>query len=204
MQDYIDHHYPNGCPLCGGEVIFISSTFTYKCEKCKAFASAHRKHTEKSYMYEPYQRMASPEVNNLRQSLTNIFNPLWQERITINISRGKSKITEEALINVLYSDNIRLINENEYVKVVSPHLMEGSCDVLRLKDNKVLEKVNYTELKSVPNRTKAHIWLADQLGIPIEECHIGYLSEAQLKEAISVCSKNVQNARKKAIDTYQK
>lgn len=204
MKELIEYYYPKGCPVCGGTIHFTKKTFIYQCEKCNSFASAHRKKTEHSELYEPYQHMATPEVNGLRQSLTELFNYLWQSRVEVK-RKSPNKLFEEALINIIYADDIKMIDgiDCQYVKIISANFDNGTCDCLAFDTNEIIENVTYEDLKNVTNRTKALIWLSEQLGISTSECQIGYLTEQQLKYAISICNKSVRDARRKAIESYQ-
>ena len=197
-----DYYFKDGCTECGGNIIFYEDSFTYKCEDCGVFASAHRKDTENSKMYEPYQYLADANINTLRTSLEDVFNIIWQTRVKYKRSLGDTY--QEAIINIVYPHNIRNMPgpEDQFVKVINANYMKGQCDVYVYNTGKVLEGIDYKELAPVKNRNKAFIWLAEELGIKQTECRIGMLSEAQLKAAIEICSKNLSDARKKAIESY--
>lgn len=198
MDNYIDFYFKNGCTECGGEVELFIDTFTYKCKECKACASAHRKDTDHSKKYEPYQYLASTEINELRHTLEKLFNQLWQKKVPF--TRDDSlPVTNQPLINIIFPFNVRGYGEDDIVKVIRSKKSVGTCDVIDLNTNKVIEDVIYLELKTISSRDKSHAWLAGELGIKVTECRIGYLSESQLKNAIETCSKNLKDARSKAV-----
>lgn len=44
-------------------------------------------------------------------------------------------------------------------------------------------------------RGKAYKWLAEQMGIPQEECHIGYFTIEQCKRVVEICTPHVERLR---------
>lgn len=203
-MNYSEYYYKNGCTICGGEVTLDEETFIYTCTNCGAFANSHRKDTEFCKKFEPYQYLASGEINELRKSLESVFSTIWHSRV--DYQREKTSIYSESIINIIFPENIRSLDGDEllYVKVINKDKENNTCDVFAFDIQKLYENIVYSDLKPVSNRGKAYVWLAIELGIKVAECKIGYLSESQLKEAIQICSKHLSDARRKAIESYQR
>lgn len=202
-MDYTELYYKQGCTKCSGKVIFIEDTFTYKCTSCGAFANAHRKDTEFSRKYEPYQYMADGETNELRKALENVFGALWNTRVPYMRENSKQP-AEECLINIIFPENIRIFEkdlEKLFVKTIKKDKKNYTSDIYIFDSKEIIEGVPTGSLGTIPNRSKAHVWLAEQLGIAPSGCKIGYLSEANLKEAIGICHKNISDARRKAVES---
>jgi len=202
MTEYINYYFPNGCTECGGEIKFLNSLFIYKCKECGCFASAHRQNTPNSKKYEPYQNLSTKEINKLRKELRNIFDLLWNSRILI-LRKNVPNPIYEALINIIYTENLRIFEGVEPPFVFVTLTSKGKCDVETLSKEKIKD-LNYQDLKVVRNRDKAYMWLSKELGIPFELCRIGYLTEQQLIKAIEICTQNVNKARTSGINPDQR
>ena len=48
-------------------------------------------------------------------------------------------------------------------------------------------KIELTRLPKSQCRQAAYLWLSDQLGIPLEKCHIGMFNTPQCKRVVQVC-----------------
>lgn len=200
-MDLAKYFYKNGCTVCNNNKIeFYDDSFVYKCQSCGAYASAHRRDSEYAKKYEPYQYLASEQVNVLRKKLESVFNTIWQERISY---QRNNDIKTAATINLIFNDNIRVYEEEQepqYVRVLYHDKPNSICDIFSYSSNAILEKIDYEKLNPITNRQKAYVWLSNQLGIQVTNCQIGYLTEIQLRKAIEVCMKALKNARRNSIE----
>ena len=202
-MDIITKYFKDGCTVCGGEVTFLEDSYIYKCNDCEAFAAAHRVDTDYSNKYEPYQYLANNEINELRKTLEEVFNTIWQKRMKVKYENS-GLINMEAFINIIFPENVRSIINDKliYVKVLKRNTQTNECTIYAFDEEKLIKNYDYEKLQPVTNRGKAYVWLARELGINISECQIGHLSLAQLKEGIEICSKKLTDARKTAIESY--
>jgi hypothetical protein len=47
------------------------------------------------------------------------------------------------------------------------------------------------------SRGKGYQWLAEQLGLPCDECHIGYFTIEQCKRVVEICTPYLRNIRRR-------
>ena len=192
------YYYKNGCTNCnGGKVELKESTFTYLCTSCGAFACAHRSNTSFAKKYEPYQYLASVEINSLRKSLEIVFNDIWLKKTR---KRIRSEIREVAFINIIYTDNIRIYSNKElhHVKIIKHDKEHSICDVYSFDTENIIKNLPFQYISPITNRQKTYVWLSQELGLKPETCQIGYLTENQLKKAIEVCTKSLNEAKRSA------
>jgi hypothetical protein len=187
------NYFPNGCNLCGNPVEYNQEIHIYKCTVCEAYVSAHREDTDYSKEHEPTGYLADEQTRSLKKQLKPLFNFLWKGRQLFQTEKG---LRFKAPINVLYRPFIRkvlLLDEPLYG--IAQGITDEGLVKLRIIGEDRFGFYKHDELDSVDNRTKAHIWLAEHLGLTINQCRIGYLDKEQLLKAIKLCTEHGELAR---------
>jgi len=66
----------------------------------------------------------------------------------------------------------------------------------KLFTESIINKIYPTYITGVTNREKAYIWLAEQMGIQKEFCHIGMFDVDECKQVVEICEAAI-NSREK-------
>ena len=187
------NYFPKGCPICGFTVDYSKENYFYKCASCGAFTSAHREDTEYSKEHEPKGYLVDQETYSLKKQLEPLFNFFWKERLLFQGENG-DKFT--APINIVFQPYLRKITLSDEPKYGIAHGVneEGLVKVWILDDNE-FRFYKHSELGTVHNRDKTHVFLAQHLNIPIRECRLGYLDKSQLLMAIKICIEHGEYAK---------
>lgn len=60
----------------------------------------------------------------------------------------------------------------------------------------LINKVYNKYIPGISNRNKAYRWLSEQLGIPVETCHIGMFDVGDCKRVVNLCKPIIENLNK--------
>lgn len=199
-MDYVKKYFPDGCPLCQGQILFNKDNYSYQCVKCQAYVSAHRKDSDFAEQGEPQGYIANKAINLLRKAVTAAMTPLYREQVKV---KGRHALIDTSLINVIYKDFcIKVILDDDeivYATMISES-QDGNIKVKLVETGQILD-VPEEDVQRVSNKEKTYIWFARQLGLPIRMAHIKRLNENELNRAVEVLTKGVAEARQMAINS---
>lgn len=184
--------FPDGCPECGGKVLFMPSYEVtggdgnvYVCEnffnttpKCDTYVYAHKITKDEGKKDHPIGTLAGKELRLLREQAVRLLYNLWHTR-AINQFTEFGYVVEDKKTGDYY----KVISKSDDLLFV--------MDIFSFKSFDVPEK----DTKSISSRTKAQIWLADQLGIPFKESKVSIMDKEMCKKAINILAEANRRAR---------
>lgn len=71
----------------------------------------------------------------------------------------------------------------------------------KISKTTLINKIYKKHFPNTTNRSKAYIWLSEQLNIPAELCHIGMFDVDDCKRVIKLCKPIIQAYDKRRIET---
>lgn len=150
---------------------------------CNTYVRAHKQTTTKNKKDTPIGIMASLDLRNTHNAVREEFNPLWQDKII-------HKIWSPYIVS--YLDG----KEDVYCERICSTDKHGV--VLEVLDTNERVMVNPEMVSTVKTRTKAHLWLAREMTLTLEEAKISNMDIKTSIEAINVIRRSVRGLKKTA------
>lgn len=171
--------FPNGCNMCGGEVVFKphNGWYVYECSSCGAYTNAHRESKGCGRKYEPMGVLADEELRSAHDYLRSLFNHLWMPR------QGQL-----FAINVLFPTLVYSFSDEDgetAVGEVVEYDQEHKLYTINTESGKTYT-VPLALKGKVSMRTKSYFWLAKQMGLAYSACQIPMLDMELTFKAIDV------------------
>lgn len=180
--------FPYGCPYCGKDVLFMSSSVIdgeergkkiYLCEDflernevgypvCNTYVYAHKEGLHKD---EPKGVLADLKLRNLHSRVYELYAPLYRDMVINDIERYVVSFMEEDL---KYGRVLSVDKDMYYIEMIF--------------EDRFVEK-NKTECETISPKVKSQIWLAEKLGISFELANILLFDEDRSKNAINILKK---------------
>lgn len=200
MTDYSENrklatkYFPEGCPLCAGEVLYHMEDFVYRCKECDAYVSAHRKQTRFSEQHEPEGDIADKDTNLLRKHVHKQLAPLYLTRM--QLQNGDKKFVSSPINGIFPKYCVEVINEDgppKFGYVVSK--TEENYFRLAIFGSEQVVTTTPEIVRQISNRTKTYLWLSMAMDMPIDKCKIKKMSKQELLKASKVIAEAVENIK---------